>query len=111
MKKGPSETGLYFEVAAEPAQPGCWLRPPVGGGAQSALRGASYAALNQYPALNGLLMRSARGDTSTSLSVGIFSPASVVNSMPETGVAPGASFARSAWLFCAERATEKNRNT
>jgi hypothetical protein len=36
-----------------------------------------YAAANQYPALKGLLMRSARGDTSTSLSVGIFSPVSV----------------------------------
>ena len=37
-----------------------------------------YAAVSQYPALNGLLMRSARGETSTSLSVGIFSPLSVV---------------------------------
>ncbi len=29
-------------------------------------------------------MRSAKGDTSTSLSVGIFSPDSVVSSMPDT---------------------------
>jgi hypothetical protein len=57
-------------------------------------------------------MRSAKGDTSKSLSVGIFSPASVVRSMPGTdALLPFASFARSAWLVCAERATEKNRNT
>jgi len=37
----------------------------------------SYAAASQYPALKGLLMRSASGDTSTNLSVGIFSPVSV----------------------------------
>ncbi|WP_177224858.1 hypothetical protein [Variovorax sp. 770b2] len=37
-----------------------------------------YAAASQYPALKGLLMRNARGDTSTSLSVGIFSPAGSV---------------------------------
>ena len=60
-------------------------------------------------------MRSANGDTSSNLSVGIFSPDSVVSSIPVT---PGvdavlllASFARSAWLVCAERATEKNRST
>jgi hypothetical protein len=40
-------------------------------------RQAAQAALSQYPALKGLLMRSASGETSTSLSVGIFSPVSV----------------------------------
>lgn len=60
-------------------------------------------------------MRSASGDTSTNLSVGIFSPVSVVKEMPASGspVLPSwfASFARSAWLVDAERATEKNRST
>ncbi len=37
----------------------------------------SYAAASQYPALKGLLIRNASGETSTSLSVGIFSPLSV----------------------------------
>jgi uncharacterized protein YfaQ (DUF2300 family) len=73
------------------------------------------AAANQYPALKGLLMRNASGDTSTNLSVGILSPLSVVNSMPDTAstvlASVWASFARSAWLVDAERATEKNRNT
>jgi hypothetical protein len=32
------------------------------------------AAASQYPALNGLLMRNASGETSTSLFVGILSP-------------------------------------
>ena len=41
----------------------------------------NQAAVNQYPALNGLLMRKAKGEMSTNLSVGIFSPPSV-NSMP-----------------------------
>jgi len=51
-------------------------------------------------------MRSASGETSTSLSVGIFSPLSVA-----TGCSvPWASFARSTWPCCAERATEKNRS-
>ena len=68
-------------------------------------------ALSQYPALNGLLMRSAMGDTSTSLSVGIFSAGSPLISMPSTAWVSLASFARSAWLVDAERATEKNRNT
>ncbi len=85
-------------------------------GAAAFFRGSpAQAAANQYPALNGLLMRSAKGDTSNSLSVGIFSPESVVRSMPGTvaldALVPFASFARSAWLVCAERATEKNRNT
>jgi len=44
---------------------------------ENAQRLPNQAAASQYPALNGLLMRSARGDTSTSLSVGIFSPLSV----------------------------------
>ena len=70
-----------------------------------------YAAANQYPALNGLLIRSAKGETSTNLSVGIFSPSSIISSNTLTSdVSPKASFARSAWLFCAERATEKNRS-
>lgn len=69
------------------------------------------AALSQYPALKGLLMRSAMGDTSTSLSVGIFSAGSPLISMPSTAWVSLASFARSAWLVDAERATEKNRNT
>ena len=68
-------------------------------------------ALSQYPALKGLLMRSAMGDTSTSLSVGIFSAGSPLISMPSTAWVSLASFARSAWLVDAERATEKNRNT
>ncbi len=56
-------------------------------------------------------MRSANGDTSTNLSVGIFSPSSTTSSKTFTSdVSPKASFARSAWLFCAERATEKNRS-
>lgn len=33
-----------------------------------------YAVASQYSALNGLLMRSAKGDTSNNLSVGILSP-------------------------------------
>ena len=52
-------------------------------------------------------MRSASGDTSNNLSVGIFSPVSVVNSIPATAgvalVSVFASFARSAWLVDAER--------
>jgi hypothetical protein len=61
------------------------------------------AAANQYPALNGLLMRSASGDTSSSLSVGI-------GSSPSALFACWASFARSPWPMSGERATEKNRN-
>ena len=75
---------------------------------------AAQAAVSQYPALKGLLMRSACGEMSTSRLVGIFSPFSVTGSAP-TGTPPAASpfasLARSAWLVCAERATEKNRNT
>jgi hypothetical protein len=56
-------------------------------------------------------MRSAWGEISSSLSVGIFSPLSVSTSMGLDALLPCASFARSAWLVCAERATEKNRNT
>ncbi len=61
-------------------------------------------------------MRNASADTSTSLSVGIFSVISVSSasslmaSKLATFICPSASVARSAWLFCAERATEKNRN-
>jgi hypothetical protein len=46
------------------------------------------AAASQYPALKGLLIRSARGETSTNLSVGIFSPFSVVSAMPVTASVP-----------------------
>ncbi len=42
------------------------------------------AVASQYSALNGLLMRSANGETSNSLSVGIFSPFSVVRLTPES---------------------------
>ena len=77
--------------------------------------GNGQAAANQYPALKGLLIRSASGDTSNNLSVGIFSPASVNALISATTFVVGsvllASFARSAWLVCAERATEKNRST
>ncbi len=60
------------------------------------------AAASQYPALKGLLMRSASGDTSTNLSVGIFS--AVGSSVREVDADDRhaspleASFARSAWL-------------
>ena len=97
---------------------GRWCRPPSRrsrekGEAAYPLRGMYriQVALSQYPALNGLLMRSAMGDTSTSLSVGIFSAGSPLISMPSTAWVSLASFARSAWLVDAERATEKNRNT
>ena len=68
---------------------------------------------NESDFMKGLLIRSARGDTSTNLSVGIFSPSSVSSVVSATASvdAAGASFARSAWLLCAERATEKNRST
>src|SRR6218665_3952737 len=56
-------------------------------------------------------MRSANGDTSTSLWVGIFSAGSASTAVPATAGVPFASFARSAWLVDAERATEKNRKT
>ena len=64
------------------------------------------------PAKPGVyIMRNAKGETSTNLSVGIFSPSSIISSNTFTSdVSPKASFARSAWLFCAERATEKNRS-
>eukprot|EP01034_Spumella_vulgaris_P012219 gene12219-15561_t len=61
-----------------------------------------------------LAQRKASGETSNNLSVGIFSAASVPNSTPTSSVVAAsllASFARSAWLVCAERATEKNRST
>jgi hypothetical protein len=74
---------------------------------------SNQAAANQYPALKGLLMRSASGETSTNLSVGIFSALGSASMAIAAGtVVPNeASFARSAWLVCAERATEKNRST
>jgi len=103
------------------------MKKPVNDGLFHGVRGAhriadgqalsplpAQAAANQYPALKGLLIRNARGDTSTNLSVGIFSAVGSTGaiSMPATDVLPsGASFARSAWLVCAERATEKNRST
>ena len=78
-------------------------------------RESGQAVANQYSALKGLLMRSASGETSNNLSVGILSPDSVVRWMPDScwlfWVSLLASFARSAWLVDAERATEKNRNT
>ncbi len=46
------------------------------------------AAASQYPALKGLLMRSAKGETSTNLSVGIFSPVSVVAATFATASVP-----------------------
>ena len=57
-------------------------------------------------------MRNANGVTSRILSVGIFSPLSWSSSVSalEDPCAVLASFARSAWLVCAERATEKNRS-
>ncbi len=54
-------------------------------------------------------MRSASGEMSTNLSVGIFSAASAAISASVADVSC-ASIARSAWLVDAERATEKNRN-
>ena len=53
-------------------------------------------------------MRKAMGDTSNSLSVGIGSPPSCKSCA--RAVSLFAWFARSAWLVCAERATEKNRS-
>jgi hypothetical protein len=49
-----------------------------------------YAAASQYPELNGLLIRSASGDTSINLSVGIFSLVGSPDgtSMPETAEEP-----------------------
>jgi hypothetical protein len=70
--------------------------------------------VSQYPALKGLLMRNASGEMSTNRLVGIFSPFSVTGSalfVAPALISPFASLARSAWLVCAERATEKNRNT
>ncbi len=54
-------------------------------GGQPPLRGTEkgQAAASQYAALNGLLMRNASGETSNNLSVGIFSPVSVVKKMPD----------------------------
>ncbi len=49
--------------------------------AQRQCPGTVQAAASQYPELKGLLMRSARGDTSTNLSVGIFSSAAAAISM------------------------------
>ena len=54
-------------------------------------------------------MRSAKGETSNNLSVGMGSDPSCA--VCAVAVSLFACFARSAWLVCAERATEKNRNT
>src|SRR6218665_2155824 len=54
-------------------------------------------------------MRSANGDTSTSLWVGIFSAGSASTAVPATAGGPFASFARSALLGGAGRATEKKK--
>ncbi|MFY3382568.1 hypothetical protein, partial [Paracidovorax sp. MALMAid1276] len=62
-----------------------WRSHSREGGSGEAAQGdapLTHAAESQYPALKGLLMRSAMGDTSTSLSVGIFSPDSALISMP-----------------------------
>ena len=61
MKKGPSHGRAFLSK-------GCAV---------------TQAVASQYSALNGLLMRSANGDTSNNLSVGIFSPVSVVKWMPD----------------------------
>ena len=85
---------------------------PSRGRAAKGRRQRTQAAVSQYPELNGLLMRSARGEMSTSLSVGIFSAQSPPMSIPCTAAGfAWASLARSAWPVVAERATEKNRNT
>jgi hypothetical protein len=49
---------------------------------------ASYAAASQYPALKGLLIRSARGEMSTNRSVGIFSPLSVAGAAGSAASVP-----------------------
>ena len=57
-------------------------------------------------------MRSAKGDTSNRKSLGSLTPLGFA-STPEGALASVvvlAWFARSAWLVCAERATEKNRS-
>jgi hypothetical protein len=92
-KKCPSTNTLrWFKSCPQPS-----MKKPVGDGlsnpevrrptGRAGWGRARYAAASQYPALKGLLMRSASGDTSTSLSVGIFSPLSVVRSIP-AGAAP-----------------------
>ena len=63
-------------------------KKPAQAGFFAARNGERYAAASQYPALNGLDMRSASGDTSTSLSVGIFSPDSVVATGAATASVP-----------------------
>jgi len=55
-QKSPSINGLFSCKRAAPRWPT-----------------AAYAAANQYPALNGLLMRKAKGDTSIKKSPGSFS--------------------------------------
>jgi hypothetical protein len=61
-------------------------------------------------------MRKAKGETSNSFSVGIASSAFAACAMVAWSVCTAvlllstAELARSAWLVCAERATEKNRN-
>ena len=58
-------------------------------------------------------MRSAWGEISTNKLVNIFSAGSGETSIGLAGLSAlvFASLARSAWLVCAERATEKNRST
>ncbi len=54
-------------------------------------------------------MRKAMGETSNNLSVGMGSDPSCSSCARAASLF--AWFARSAWLVCAERATEKNRST
>ena len=60
---------------------------------------SGQAALSQYPELKGLLMRSAKGDTSTSLSVGIFSPLSLTSMLATQGPAAPTVLVRSPVLL------------
>jgi hypothetical protein len=70
---------LQAAARTSPRAQRIWLRQaasaaPLGGDAAHGRRrggGSLQAAANQYPALNGLLMRSAMGLTSSSLSVGM----------------------------------------
>ena len=80
----------------KPAEAGFFVSSP-------AFSCVAQAAASQYPALKGLLMRSASGDTSSNLSVGMRSSPSATAAV--------ASAARSPWPMSGERATEKNRSS
>ncbi len=64
QKKPVDKRAFFFQKRAAPRRPT-----------------AAYAAANQYPALNGLLIRKAKGDTSIKKSPGSFS-AIPVKSVP-----------------------------